>query len=58
MSHCNHRRTNSKRKKNGYIRECLSCGYQWFEKDKPKTEADKDNRAMYEHNLELEKKRK
>ena len=55
---CNHLRTHSTRKTNGYDRECLDCGFIWFEKDKKKTEADKADQVRYEHNLELEKRRK
>jgi len=54
---CKHLRTHSTRKKNGCTRECLSCGYVWFEKDKPMAEADKADRARFEHNELLKKER-
>jgi len=56
--HCNHLRTNSARKTNGYSRECLACGFIWFEKDKPKTEAELADRVRFEHNEILERNRK
>lgn len=46
---CKHLRVSGIRVENGYGCECLACGFTWFKKDKPLTEAEKADKARFEH---------
>lgn len=50
---CKHLRTGGMRVENGYEKNCLVCGHEWFEKDKPQTAEDKADRESFEHNEQL-----
>jgi len=50
MSECKHFRTGGDRVKGGFNKVCLSCGFTWFEKDKPLTEAQTEDKKRFEHN--------
>ena len=50
---CKHLRTGGMRVKGGYDKNCLACGHEWHEKDKPETQAEKEDRARFEHSERL-----
>lgn len=46
---CKHLRSGGARVENGYNKICLSCGYEWFEEDKPLTEDEEVDRKRFDH---------
>lgn len=54
---CKHLRQGGNRIHGGFKRECLSCGFVWFEADKPLTEEQEIDKARFEHSQQLKEYR-